>query len=488
MSLAPYKTFVAGEVLTAADLNNSFLQILNNPSALISPFTANLDLDGFSMLLDSDGDSYINVAVDDNFLIHLNGADLFNFDGDVASPLNGFDFVAGAAGVRPLILGRGEANVSPAIRPKGSASFVVLEDHNGNEVFKTAAGTASAINEVTVTNAATGTRPRLETTGGDSNIDLALRPKGTGGVVLEDANGNEILKGAASVASAVNELTIQNAATGNQPQIQATGGDTNVGIRLVAKGTGVVSVAGDFDAEQIIRWSGDITPAQITATENNYNPTGLSTANIARISSDAQRAITGLVGGTDGRLLTLVNVGSFEIDLSHDSAGSTAANRFFFPEAGSVLLLPNYALTLWYDATISRWRSLGTVATAASAAEMAAPSNVTTYVPPTRQHIHFGHPKATLTWDGAAGTNIEDYGIGTISDDGVGLWTPTFTTAFSNTNWGFTHGHMDASNATGQYIKVVNATKTTTTGQHRANTNGAADDYLESYTSYFGRL
>jgi hypothetical protein len=38
--------------------------------------------------------------------------------------------------------------------------------------------------------------------------------------------------------SAVNELTIKNAATGNSPELQATGDDTNVGMIFVAKGTG----------------------------------------------------------------------------------------------------------------------------------------------------------------------------------------------------------------------------------------------------------
>lgn len=50
-----------------------------------------------------------------------------------------------------------------------------------------------------------------------------------------DANQNEvIIKG--SVASAVNEITVTNAATGGNPTITATGGDTNIGLNLVGKG------------------------------------------------------------------------------------------------------------------------------------------------------------------------------------------------------------------------------------------------------------
>jgi len=44
--------------------------------------------------------------------------------------------------------------------------------------------TASAVNELTITNAATGNPPILSSTGGDSNIDLNLTPKGIGRVTL----------------------------------------------------------------------------------------------------------------------------------------------------------------------------------------------------------------------------------------------------------------------------------------------------------------
>lgn len=46
MALARVKVWVAGEILTAADLNGEFNNILNNPTALISPFTANLNANG----------------------------------------------------------------------------------------------------------------------------------------------------------------------------------------------------------------------------------------------------------------------------------------------------------------------------------------------------------------------------------------------------------------------------------------------------------
>jgi hypothetical protein len=58
-----------------------------------------------------------------------------------------------------------------------------INDENGNEQIKFAT-TGSAVNEFTVTNAATSGHPALSVTGGDSNIDMTLTPKGTGRVTF----------------------------------------------------------------------------------------------------------------------------------------------------------------------------------------------------------------------------------------------------------------------------------------------------------------
>ena len=58
-----------------------------------------------------------------------------------------------------------------------------INDENDNEQIKFAT-TASAVNELSVTNAATGNAPDISATGGDSNIDLNINPKGIGRVTL----------------------------------------------------------------------------------------------------------------------------------------------------------------------------------------------------------------------------------------------------------------------------------------------------------------
>lgn len=149
-----------------------------------------------------------------------------------------------------------------------------LNDANGNEIILFPATVASAVNEITVSNAATAGTPSISATGGDANISLNLVPKGTGtvkaggvdvvtttgtqtlsaktltapklatGGYIADANGNELIKAVAVVASAVNEVTVANAAAAGTPSISATGDDTNISLNLVPKGTGKVQAGG----------------------------------------------------------------------------------------------------------------------------------------------------------------------------------------------------------------------------------------------------
>ena len=98
-----------------------------------------------------------------------------------------------------------------------------------------------------------------------------------------------------------------------------------------------------------------LTPAQITANQNNYNPTGLSYSSRLRISSDAARDITGLVAGATDEVIAISNIGSFAITLKHESASSTAANRFWMPSLADHALSAGAGCVLCYDGTLARW-------------------------------------------------------------------------------------------------------------------------------------
>lgn len=96
-----------------------------------------------------------------------------------------------------------------------------------------------------------------------------------------------------------------------------------------------------------------LTPAQIVANQNDYNP---GRAKYYRLSTDASRTITGLVAGADGEPRHIVNVGSQNIVLAHESGLSSAVNRFLTIDGASATILPTRMVGLLYDSTTARWR------------------------------------------------------------------------------------------------------------------------------------
>ena len=60
---------------------------------------------------------------------------------------------------------------------------------------------------------------------------------------VKDSSGNELLK-LIEVASAVNEVGIRSAATGNNPALVLSGDNTNIGLNVVPKGSGRLQEGG----------------------------------------------------------------------------------------------------------------------------------------------------------------------------------------------------------------------------------------------------
>src|SRR3990167_914273 len=71
---------------------------------------------------------------------------------------------------------------------------------------------------------------------GTLNINSGTLSFGASAQSITDPNGNEYIKWVATVSSAINEITIANAAASSSPSITATGGDTDIGLILSAKG------------------------------------------------------------------------------------------------------------------------------------------------------------------------------------------------------------------------------------------------------------
>lgn len=208
MAVAAFKTYSAGEILTASDLNSSFSQIHNNGEDLGWPSTKAKDFNGFELILDSDGDTSITADTDDQIDFRLGGTDIVRFK-TVASAVNGFDLIGSATGSAIDVQAYGtDTNIDIKLTPKGSgvidlnavelmldadADTSITADTDdqidfklgGTDIF-TMKTVASAVNGIDFLGAATGNGAEIQAAGSDTNIDIILEPKGAGHVRLRD--------------------------------------------------------------------------------------------------------------------------------------------------------------------------------------------------------------------------------------------------------------------------------------------------------------
>ena len=127
-----------------------------------------------------------------------------------------------------------------------------INDTNGNELAKLTA-TSSAVNEFTIANAATGNDPTLSATGGDTNIDIAIVPKGSGETVFGTGSA-----AAAITTSGTQDLVLDTNSGTNSGNITITDG-ANGNITISPNGTGVAQAVDGGDNTAAIKIAGKET-------------------------------------------------------------------------------------------------------------------------------------------------------------------------------------------------------------------------------------
>ena len=133
--------------------------------------------------------------------------------------------------------------------PKVGTSIL---DTNGNELAKVTA-TSSAVNEFTIANAATGNDPTLSATGDDSNIDIAIKPKGTGETVVGTGAADATI-----TSSGAHNLVLDTNSGTNSGTITITDA-ANGNIVIAPNGTGVAQAVDGGDNTAAIKIAGKET-------------------------------------------------------------------------------------------------------------------------------------------------------------------------------------------------------------------------------------
>ena len=115
-----------------------------------------------------------------------------------------------------------------------------INDTSGNEVIKITA-TGSAVNELTIANGASTTGPTLSATGGGTDLNIIMTPKGTGSVELNKAAFSSSTITANGAASTSATLIIGN--KGTQLDVSLANGTTIGEYKIFTnKGAGAMHV------------------------------------------------------------------------------------------------------------------------------------------------------------------------------------------------------------------------------------------------------
>lgn len=115
-----------------------------------------------------------------------------------------------------------------------------------------------------------------------------------------------------------------------------------------------LSAAGDFDTF--------IEPPQITSVINNWDIGALGSRTLVYVTSDATRAVHGLVGGADRKVVCLLNinaVGGNTPSYQHESGLAALGNRFH--NAGLAARSGGSSGAVWYiyHGASTVWRNIG---------------------------------------------------------------------------------------------------------------------------------
>ena len=237
-------------------------------------------------------------------------------------------------------------------------------------------------------------------------------PKFVDGGLIADANGNELLI-FQTTASAVNQLDITNNATGSDPIISATGGDTNVGIAITAKGSGDIALNAGADVNIPVNIGlrfGDggenIETDNTDLTVTSGGKINLATASDVHMANDR-----GIVFGDAGE-----KIEGDGTDLTITSSGLLNLS------AGTDVVIP-INIGLHFTDANEKIESNGTNLTITAASGVIALAPNTDVTLPNDKGLIFGDAGEKIEGDG---TNL------TISSSGLCTITATGNTAVTN--------------------------------------------------------
>jgi hypothetical protein len=206
-------------------------------------------------------------------------------------------------------------NASAGAAITNAGAFPILFRTNTNTEQLRVSHTASAVNYVQVTGAATGNNPVISTQGSDGARGLAFWTKGsTNFNFFSNSGSNTTFVMNGNAGTAVNYLQVANSATTVAPNLSAQGTDTDISLSLVPKGLGIVLM--NQQTPTAVTATGTLTIANLlTQIITSTSATAVSLTLPTGTLSDA-----GVSGGTSAANTSfdwsIINTGSASGDVT----------------------------------------------------------------------------------------------------------------------------------------------------------------------------
>ncbi len=263
------------------------------------------------------------------------------------------------------------------------------------------------------------------------------------------ATGTANISGATTIGGALTYggVTLSNAVAGTGNMVLSAGPTfTGTITAAIANYSGALAANGSFTASADTYYTGTITPTALSGSVDNYNPTGLSTSSVIRLSGGAaDRNITGLAGGAAGRSITIINIGTTNnLIFKNLSGSSTAANQFGLG-ADVTIAANGQSAKFWYDTTASLWRAEATYTTAGGIATgtVTSVTCATTTITTSGTCYARGQVVGTATNDDATAGNFGEYVVSSVeSADATSISSASAT---NMTSISLTAGDWDVS-------------------------------------------
>ncbi len=194
-------------------------------------------------------------------------------------------------------------------------------DTNGNELALLTA-TSSAVNEFTIANAATSAGPTLSSTGGDTNIDINITPKGTGDVVLA---GDTVKVGDSGAAATLTS-------NGAGALTVTTGGATDLVLSTNSgtdSGTITITDAANNDITIAPNGTGDVVLSADTTKVGDAGAAAVLTSNgagtLTVTTGGAADLILSTNSGTNSGTITITDAANGDITIAPNGTGVAKA-------------------------------------------------------------------------------------------------------------------------------------------------------------------